>query len=355
MSETSETSMNENGKSGFSRRDFLKTALASVTGVTLAGAATLILKDQTTAKANGKAIGGLAHAHGSAHPLPLSEVGQDYSPSEMDPIKFLTAFDYGKASSLPDGMTLREYEITAMDRVIEVAHGVYYPAWTYNGQVPGPTLRATEGDRLQIQFRNNGSHAHTIHFHGFHQGNMDGVFEYVEPGGTYTYEFTAEPFGLHLYHCHVMPVKKHIEKGLYGTFIVDPKTARPPAKELVMVMNGFDVNFDGENEFYTVNGFANYYMEHPIKLKVNELVRAYLVNITEFDLINSMHTHATFFKLYRTGTRLDQYEYTDTVILGQGERAILEFTYKFPGRYMFHAHQSEFQELGWNGMFEVEP
>ncbi len=354
MSDTPKSSMNEKQRNGLSRRRLLKAGLTVVTGVMLASAPSLIPKNQITAT-DGKVEGNLAHSHGSLDLLPMSGVTQDYSQSPMDPMKFLTDFDYGKAASLPDGMTLRDYEITAVDRMIEVAHGVYYPAWTYNGQVPGPTLRATEGDRLRIRFRNNGEHAHTIHFHGFHPANMDGVFELVGQGGSYAYEFTAEPFGLHLYHCHVMPVKKHIEKGLYGAFIVDPKTPRPPAKEIVMVMNGFDVNFDGENEFYTVNGFANYYMEHPIKLKVNELVRVYLVNITEFDLINSMHTHATFFKLYRTGTRLDQYEYTDTVILGQGERAILEFTYRFPGRYMFHAHQSEFQELGWNGIFEVEP
>jgi len=354
MSEASDISMNGDEKGAFSRRRFLKAGLTSVTGVTLASAAALFLNDQTTAAISDKGIGGLAHTHGKTHPFSLG-VTQDNAQGEMDPMKFLTAFDYGKVSTLPDGTTLREYELSAIDRLIQVAHGVYYPAWTYNGQVPGPTLRATEGDRLRIHFRNNGSHAHTIHFHGFHPANMDGVFEIVEPDGSYTYEFTAEPFGLHPYHCHVMPVKKHIEKGLYGTLIIDPDPPRPPAKELVMVMNGFDVNFDGTNEFYTVNGFANYFMEHPIKLKVNELVRVYLVNMTEFDLINSIHVHATFFKLYRTGTRLDDYEYTDTVILGQGERAILEFSYKSPGRFMFHAHQSEFQELGWNGMFEVEP
>lgn len=272
----------------------------------------------------------------------------------MDPMDFLQTFDYGRVSRLADGRTLREYEITAIDETIQVAPGVFYPAWTYNSQVPGPTLRATEGDLVRIHFKNKGSHSHTIHFHGFHPSNMDGVLEMVDSGGSYTYEFTAEPFGLHLYHCHVPPIKKHIEKGLYGTFIVDPKTPRSPAKELVMVMNGFDVNFDGENEFYTVNGVANYYVTNPIKLKVNEPVRVYLVNLTEFDLINSMHTHATFFRLYRTGTQLDNYEYTDVVILGQGERAILEFSYKFPGRFMFHAHQSEFAELGWMGFFQVE-
>jgi FtsP/CotA-like multicopper oxidase with cupredoxin domain len=247
----------------------------------------------------------------------------------------------------------RTYTLVAQDTEIEIAKGVKYPAWTYNGTVPGPVLRATEGDRLIVNFKNEGSHPHTIHFHGIHPANMDGVFEVVNPGESFVYDFTAEPFGCHLYHCHVMPIKKHVEKGLYGAFIIDPPTPRPPARELVMVMNGFDTDFDGENEFYTVNGIANYFAQYPIPLKVNELVRIYLVNLTEFDLLNSLHIHANMFKLYRTGTSLDHYELTDNVILGQGERCILEFTYKYPGRYMFHAHQSEFAELGWLGFFEV--
>lgn len=73
----------------------------------------------------------------------------------------------------------------------------------------------------------------------------------------------------------------------------------------------------------------------------------------EFDLINSFHIHANVFTLYRTGTRLDLYEITDTVTLCQGERCILEFSYKYPGKFLFHAHQSEFAELGWSGLFEV--
>jgi FtsP/CotA-like multicopper oxidase with cupredoxin domain len=58
--------------------------------------------------------------------------------------------------------------------------------------------------------------------------------------------------------------------------------------------------------------------------------------------------------LYRTGTRLDHYEFTDTVIMGQGERHVLELSLEYPGKYMFHAHQSELAELGWMGFFEVE-
>jgi FtsP/CotA-like multicopper oxidase with cupredoxin domain len=88
-------------------------------------------------------------------------------------------------------------------------------------------------------------------------------------------------------------------------------------------------------------------------VKRGELVRVYLVNLTEHDLINSMHIHANFFRYYPTGST-DRFEYTDTVMLCQGQRGILELEFPNPGRFMFHAHQSEFAELGWMGFFEVE-
>ncbi|MGE3525977.1 MAG: multicopper oxidase domain-containing protein, partial [Gemmatimonadales bacterium] len=176
----------------------------------------------------------------------------ELQPGSFDPTAFLTEFDTGRVSRLPSGRALREYDLVSEDREIEVAPGLFYPAWTYNGRVPGPTIRCTEGDRVRIRFTNRGSHAHTIHFHGTHPAPMDGAFEPVQPGQSYTYEFDAEPFGLHLYHCHTVPIKRHIHKGLYGTFIVDPPGGRAPARELVMVMNGFDTNFDAENEVYAV-------------------------------------------------------------------------------------------------------
>ena len=247
---------------------------------------------------------------------------------------------------------VRSYTLVARDRQIEVAEGVMFDAWTYNGTVPGPVLRATEGDILRVHFTNSGSHPHTIHFHGIHPSNMDGVFEIVGPGRSFTYEFEAHPYGMHLYHCHATPLKKHIAKGLYGALIIDPPTPRPPARELVMVMNGYDTDGDGENNFYTVNGLTFYYAKYPIKVKRGEPVRIYLANLTEFDLINSLHIHANFFRYYPTGSS-DLYEYTDTVMLCQGQRGILELEFPNPGRFMFHAHQSEFAELGWMGFFEV--
>lgn len=262
---------------------------------------------------------------------------------------------YYRETPRPDGSRLREYEIIAVDREIEIAPGVFFPAWTFNGQVPGPTIRATEGDRVRVNFVNQGSHPHTIHFHGWHPPAMDGSLpdQQVPPGGSFIYEFDAEPFGTHLYHCHAVPLRRHIHKGMYGAFIVDPRAPRAAADELVMVMNAFDTDFDAENEVYAVNTLANHYMTHPIRVEVGRLVRMHVINVTEFDLINSLHLHGMFFDVYRTGTRTTVDDVTDTVMMCQGERAMLETTFRYPGQFMFHAHQSEFAELGWMGMFEA--
>ena len=289
--------------------------------------------------------------------------------NEFNPTEFLTAWNfnnlppderkkYYKESKLPDGRTLREYWIFAEDKEIEIAPGIFFPAWTYNGQVPAPTIRATEGDLIRIHFQNKGTKPHTMHFHGFHTSKMDGSMteDFVLPGKSFTYEFEADPFGVHLFHCHSVPLTQHISKGLYGAYIVDPKNDSKPKsdKELVMVMNGFDTNFDEENEVYAVNTVAFYYVKHPIKVKVGELVRIYLINILEFDQINSFHLHANFFDEYKTGTRLTPDTYTDILTMGQGERSILDVRFRYPGMYMFHAHKTEFAEKGWMGFFEVE-
>jgi FtsP/CotA-like multicopper oxidase with cupredoxin domain len=303
---------------------------------------------------------GIAHAqeHQPGAPMPMTHnmVEGDVDPAVngFDPTAILTDFDYGAVSTLPGGQTLREYQIVASEKLIEIAPGVTFPAWVYNGRVPGPTIRCTQGDRLRITFTNGSTHPHSIHFHGIHSPAVDGLTP-VPPGGTFVYEFDADPFGLHLYHCHTVPFRRHIHKGLYGAFIIDPPTPRLPAKELIMVMNAFDTNFDAENEFYAVNTVAFHYAKHPIPVTLGELVRVYLVNLTEFDPLNSFHLHANMFNVFRTGTRLEPHEYTDMIAMAQGERHILEFSFKFPGQSMFHAHQSEFSELGWLGIFEASP
>ena len=135
---------------------------------------------------------------------------------------------------------------------------------------------------------------------------------------------------------------------------MDPKGGREPADELVMMMNAFDTDFDGENEVYAVNTRAFYYNTHPIRVKKGELVRIYVGNMVENDPVNSIHTHANFFHEFRTGTSMEPNAYTDIIELGQAERSILEMRFNNTGYFMFHAHQTEFSELGWMGMFYVE-
>ncbi|MEK6869038.1 MAG: multicopper oxidase domain-containing protein, partial [Nanoarchaeota archaeon] len=157
----------------------------------------------------------------------VGEVGKDAI--GIDPIEYLTTWNfnnlpekerakYYKETKIANGSLLREYWFYAEDKNIEVAPGIFFPAWTYNGQVPGPTIRATEGDRIKIHFENRGTKPHSIHSHGFHKAEMDGVMvhDLLLPEERFTYEFTADPFGTHLYHCHGLPISQHISKGLYG-------------------------------------------------------------------------------------------------------------------------------------------
>lgn len=286
----------------------------------------------------------------------LDPVGYSGEPLEFNPDKYLREFSYGRVSKLSDGTALREFTIIAEDnKIMEISPGVFFNVWTFNGTVPGPTIRATEGDLVRINFINNGQKPHTMHFHGIHKAEMDGVFDPVgQGGGRFTYEFTAEPVGVHPYHCHVMPLEEHISRGMYGVYIVDPKEGRSPADEMVMVLNGLDTDFDTENNFYAANTIPFYYQHHPIQIDMNELIRVYVVNILEFDQINNLHLHGNLFDYYPTGTYRVPSTYTDVITFSQGERGIMEFNYTYPGKYLFHAHKTEFAEKGWTGLFLVK-
>jgi FtsP/CotA-like multicopper oxidase with cupredoxin domain len=314
--------------------------------------------------------------HEGGHGQMITVGRVDADANGFDPTAMLTDWDFGTLSVMEDGRTLRTFEVEAIDKDIEIAPGVTFPAWTFNGRVPGPALRAKEGERLRIVFRNYGSHPHSMHFHGIHSWRMDGVpgAGLINPGEEFIYEFDARPFGCHLYHCHALPLKRHMHKGMYGAFVIDPDPELHPEfadaarsrlygtpenarwQELVMVMNAFDTNFDNANEFYAVNTVAHAFAQQPIRIEKSRPVRIYLVNVTEFDPINSFHLHANFFDYFDTGTTLTPTLRTvDLIMQCQAQRGILEFSYAEheAGPYMFHAHQAEFTELGWMGMFDV--
>jgi FtsP/CotA-like multicopper oxidase with cupredoxin domain len=350
----------------------------------------------------------------------------EYRSNDFDPHAFLREFNTGYETTESVGSQrvyerddgeggterVREFDFTATLDTIEIAPGVTFPAWTYNGQVPGPTIRATEGDVIRINFRNAQRHGHTIHPHLKNLNpRMDGIPQngpgVIDQGQDFTYEWRAQPAGVHFYHCHSLPLKEHIHRGLYGAMIVDPDPERVQSNprdyvnyqgpidrdyrldlrekaelrnheyradevdEMVMVMNGFDTNFDGDNEVYAANtrAFAYGVAESdgygewdggetikPIRIDQDERQRIYLINTIEFDLINSLHTHSQFFDYYDHGTTLyPTHKTIDTIMQCQAQRGIVELDYgdHEPGLYMFHAHQSEFAELGWMSFFEV--
>lgn len=381
--------MNGLESEGLTRRNFLKIGGAGIAGLT--GVAGL---HRISA---GEAAAAPPHQdHQQEHDEHAQmTVGQvDHQRNGFHPLDLLYDFDYGTVTE-ENGRTVREWNIVAVDQEVEIAPGVYFPAWVYGsptsaasrkqgrvvGQVPGPTLRCVEGELLRIHFANASLHPHTLHFHGIHSARMDGApgigRGMIGPGESFTYEFEARPFGCHLYHCHAVPLKRHIHKGLYGAFIIDPDPERQSGEaqkaarsrnhqyaenkavnEMVIVMNGFDTNFDGDNEVYAANSIAFGYVQDPIPVRRDQLQRLYLVNVTEFDPINSLHIHGNFFDYYDHGTTLEPTLKTvDTIMQCQAQRGILEFSFADfePGLYMFHAHQSEFAELGWMSFFEVLP
>ncbi|WP_445636031.1 Copper-containing nitrite reductase [Nostoc sp. DSM 114161] len=318
----------------WSRRQLLKLGLA---GVGVSGAAalwqTLNLQSQSIVK--------------------VPPFDMEASDKVANPMKMLRDFDYGTLKQ-ENGRTIREFQLTAGTSIIQLNSAVSYNIWDLNGRIPGPTLRAKQGDRVRILFLNNAGHSHSLHFHGVHPAEMDGVRP-VSNGKATIYEFDAEPYGVHLYHCHIEPVTRHIAKGLYGMFIIDPPTPRPPADEIVLVMAGYDVNDDSHNDYYAFNGLPHHYMHHPIPIYQNQLIRLYVLNIIEYDPAVTFHLHANFFDVYRYGMSMTASEKTDVLTMGIAERHILEFAFRYPGKYMFHPHQDAIAENGCMGQFEVIP
>lgn len=307
----------------------------------------------------------------------------DKSPTS---IEYLTYFNCGRVMTeqgINGSQIVREFTlIVEENKTMPVSDlGHTSNGWTFNGTIPGPTMRMTEGDLVRIKVVNseNNAQAHSLHMHSVHSSDMDGVEGpggTIAPGKSFTYEFVAQPYGVYPYHCHVNPIADHINRGLYGMMIIDPKEPRPQMTEFAMMMNAYDLDYDQEgptmirpvnataeeleeeaerdNEIYTVNGKAFDYMYNPIEIKSGKPYRVYLVNMVEFDPINNFHLHGNVFNYITSGTDETADFKNDIVTLSQGDRGILEFQYDIPGRYMFHAHVTEFTDLGWMGFFDVK-
>ena len=136
-------------------------------------------------------------------------------------------------------------------------------------------MRMTEGDLVKITLINSpkSNHSHSIHMHSMHPASMDGVYgagRNVLPGKNFTYTFTAQPYGVYPYHCHVEPVADHINRGLYGMLIIDPKQPRVQMHELAMLMNGYDMNYAHEGGTFSMPPVDK---KDPTKFSKTEMVK----------------------------------------------------------------------------------
>ncbi len=369
-------------------------------------------------------------AHGQSTASPISQEEYDKIKNcttnlskKPTPVEYLTHFNCGHISKDESGKTVRQFTlIVEENQKIPITYeGHIFEGWTFNGTIPGPTIRVTEGDlvRIRVINSNENTHAHSLYSQPTHYVKNNAFTMTGQPGGTispgrsFTYEFVAGPYGVYPYYCHVEPMADHINRGLYGMMIIDPKEPRPRMTEMAMLLNGYDLDLDLEgpitlppvdsidevetsmplnsssnnntnggmnmsnmndgsvpsipesgnsksasrekrvNEIYTVNGKAFDYMMNPIVLHTGELYRVYIVNMLEFDSVNSIHVHGAMFDYYSAGTNKTADYLTDIVTLTNGDRGIMEFTYDYPGTYMFHAHQTLFTDLGWMGLFDV--
>jgi len=293
----------------------------------------------------------MVNSYNNAVKIPPTEMTE--SQEATKPMQVLRNFDYGTLKR-ENGRNIREFELIAGTSTIHLNSLVSYNIWDLNGRIPGPTLRAKAGERIRVLFLNQAGHSHSLHFHGIHPAEMDGIRP-ISNGKATIYEFDADPYGVHLYHCHVEPVTRHIAKGLYGMLIVDPPNSRPNADEIVLIMSGYDINDDNKNEYYSFNGLPHYYMHHPIQIYQNQLIRAYVLNIIEFDPAVTFHLHANFFDVYPLGMTMTPTYKTDVLTMGVAERHILEFRFRYSGKYMFHPHQDIIAENGCMGQLEVIP
>ena len=249
---------------------------------------------------------------------------------------------------------VKVFELTARPVLWQILPDVTVTAWTYNGTVPGPMIRVTEGDRVRIVLKNELPEATTIHWHGIEVPNaMDGVpgvtQNAVEPGQSFTYEFVAKPAGTFMYHSHVNG-DTQVGLGLYAPFIIDPAKPTEPKPDVdvsLMLSEWRVVNGQtypampmagAEPNYFTING-KSFPATETVNVKLGQRVRLRIANIGQF--VHPMHLHGIPFQIVATdghpvpeAARLTK----DTISIAPGERYDIEFVATEPGQWMLHCH-----------------
>jgi FtsP/CotA-like multicopper oxidase with cupredoxin domain len=234
--------------------------------------------------------------------------------------------------------------------------GVTVDAYGFNGQVPGPTIRFNEGDRVRIDVVNHLPETTTVHWHGLILPNvMDGPAMItqapIQNGKLYRYEFTAVQSGTYLYHSH-----DHVDRqqalGLYGALIIDPKTPDPSLAanhEYILQIQEWlkregltypAMPMDGgQPNFFTFNGKA-FPATDTVHMRVGETLKVRMVGSNN-GFIHPIHIHGGPFEVVAIDgqTLAPSARFmADTVNIGPGQRYDVIWTALKPGKWLIHCH-----------------
>lgn len=226
--------------SDISRRRFLRGA-AAVTGSALAASGAVQAAER-----------GVTWRDYGQSPPHGPYVGGQGSMMYMDGHNMLGAVTEPAGAPPDDAVDYREFDLSFELVEHELLPGVRFPAFAFNGQVPGPVFRVNENDWVKVNVTNNTEEMHTIHWHGVDLiYTMDGVpmvnQDPIHPGEKFIYRFQARPHGTRFYHCH-WSTPLHMMSALHGAFIIDSpndpiRQAFPYTREYVLVLEAFDVHF----------------------------------------------------------------------------------------------------------------
>ncbi len=251
---------------------------------------------------------------------------------------------------------VHEVTFTAMETEIVVdGNGTKYKAWTFNGQMPGPVVRVTEGDTVNFTLigDKNNSFPHSMDFHAAELDFLKNYHKTVGPGETHKYSFVAKKPGVFFYHCGAGPMIQHVARGMFGAIIVDPKDANawPKAdREFVLVQSEFWKNpdnvqamFDRKWDNTVFNGGIFKYHPffpggEPLEVKVGERVRIYFVNAGPNEF-SSLHPIAEIWdNVYESGNPANKFVGVQTYVVGPGSAATFDLIADNPGAYPVVTH-----------------
>ena len=264
---------------------------------------------------------------------------------------------------------LVKVDMTLKDMVVEIAPGVRYNTWAFDGHgAPGPIIHVRQGQTVEMTLTNGGAIPHSIDFHAARIA-PNVAFRDVAPGESFTFRFEANDPGVFMYHCGTKPVLAHIANGMYGAIVVDPATSLPKAdREYVLVASEWYLNSDGlaqpasldmgkaramQPDWTTFNGYANQYVAHPLTADPGETIRFYVVAAGP-TLDTNFHVVGTVFDRAWVNGDMTRFERgVQTVGVPAGGGAVFDVRIDEPGLYPFVSHAFAHVDLGQVGLLKV--